>query len=86
MKFFCGIIGYSDNGNENPVDILSKHWGYRQIWKLLQPLLFWRRDTKDVDVLDIYKAPLVLSQISNKRGVTRITQVCVLLALSLSTK
>ena len=35
------IIGfYHIDGNENPADILSKHWGYRQIWKLLQPLLF----------------------------------------------
>ena len=51
------IIGfYHIDGNKNPADILSKHWGYRQIWKLLQPLLFWRGDTKDIDVLDLYKA------------------------------
>jgi len=36
------IIGfYHIDGNENLADILIKHWGYRQIWKLLQPLLFW---------------------------------------------
>ena len=52
------IVGfYHINGDENPADILSKHWGYRQIWKLLQPLLFWKGDTKDIDVLDLYKAP-----------------------------
>ncbi len=51
------IIGfYHIEGNENPANILSKHWGYRQIWKLLQPLLFWRGDTKDIDVLNLYKA------------------------------
>jgi len=40
------IIGfYHIDGTENPADIFSKHWGYRQIWKLLQPLLFWIGDT-----------------------------------------
>ena len=28
-------------GEINPADILSKHWGCQQIWKQLQPLLFW---------------------------------------------
>jgi len=51
------IIGfYHIDGGENPADNLSKHWGYWQIWKLLQPLLFWRGDTMDIDVLDLYKA------------------------------
>ena len=48
---------YYIDGDENPADILSKHWGYQQIWKLLQPLLFWKGDTKDIDMLDLYKAP-----------------------------
>ena len=26
---------------KNPADILSKHWGYQQVWELLRPLLFW---------------------------------------------
>ncbi len=52
------IIGfYHINGDKNPANILSKHWGYRQIWKLLQPLLFWKGNTKDINVLDLYKAP-----------------------------
>jgi hypothetical protein len=35
------IIGfYHVNGVRNPADILSKHWGYQQVWKLLRPLLF----------------------------------------------
>ena len=29
-------------GEINPADILSKHWGHQQIWKQLQPLLFWK--------------------------------------------
>ena len=29
----------------NPSDILSKHWGYGQVWQLLKPLLFWKGDT-----------------------------------------
>ena len=32
-------------GPQNPADILSKHWGYSQVWSLLQPLLFWEGDT-----------------------------------------
>jgi hypothetical protein len=32
-------------GHLNPADTLSKHWGYQQVWPLLQPILFWRGDT-----------------------------------------
>ncbi len=28
-------------GNLNAADILSKHWGYSDIWQNLQILLFW---------------------------------------------
>jgi hypothetical protein len=39
---------------DNPADILSKHWGHKQVWPLLQPLLFWEGDTMDLapDELD----------------------------------
>ena len=51
------IIGfYHIDDKENPADILSKHLGYQQIWKLFQPLLFWKGDTKDIDMLDLHKA------------------------------
>ena len=37
------IIGfYFIEGENNPADILSKHWGYQHIWKLLHPFLFWK--------------------------------------------
>ena len=29
----------------NPADILSKHWDYASIWQTLRPLLFWAHDT-----------------------------------------
>ncbi|MGL5934729.1 MAG: Ty1/Copia family ribonuclease HI, partial [Cetobacterium sp.] len=33
-------------GHINPADILSKHWGYQQIWaSSLRPILFWKGDT-----------------------------------------
>ena len=32
-------------GHLNPSDILSKHWGYAQVWPLLQTCLFWQGDT-----------------------------------------
>ena len=35
-------------GEHNPADILSKHWGYQQIWPLLQPILFWQGDTRNI--------------------------------------
>ena len=28
-----------------PANILSKYWGHQQIWKQLQPLLFWKGDS-----------------------------------------
>jgi hypothetical protein len=43
------MVGYHFvPGNINPADILSKHWGYDQVWSLLQPLLFWKGDTADI--------------------------------------
>jgi hypothetical protein len=35
-------------GKINPADILSKHWGYSQIWTQLKTLLFWTGDTADI--------------------------------------
>ena len=41
------------NGKDNPADILSKHWGYQQVWHLLKPILFWQGDTVDInDTID----------------------------------
>ena len=36
---------YHIPGVINPADILSKHWGYSQIWDVLKPILFWKGDT-----------------------------------------
>ena len=45
----AGIMTYRYlKGEDNPADILSKHWGYQQVWKLLQPILFWEGDTMDL--------------------------------------
>jgi hypothetical protein len=50
------IIGfYHVDGVLNPADILSKHWGYQQVWKLLRPLLFWPGDTLDILELESVK-------------------------------
>ena len=35
-------------GHINPAEILSKHWGYQQVWPMLQALLFWKGDTKEL--------------------------------------
>jgi hypothetical protein len=36
-------------GEINPADILSKHWGYQQVWTQLKSILFWQGDTADID-------------------------------------
>jgi hypothetical protein len=56
LSFYCvreaiavGILSfYFLSGNDNPADILSKHWGYPQIWERLKSLLFWRGDTSSI--------------------------------------
>ena len=35
-------------GEHNPADVLSKHWGYAQIWPTLQPVMFWEGDTANL--------------------------------------
>jgi hypothetical protein len=35
-------------GDINPADILSKHWGYSQIWPQLKTVLFWKGDTAEI--------------------------------------
>ena len=32
---------YHTPGEGNPADIVSKHWGYQQVWSQLKPLFFW---------------------------------------------
>jgi hypothetical protein len=45
-----GMIGfYFIPGEINPADILSKHWGYAQIWSQLKALLFWKGDTGNIN-------------------------------------
>lgn len=36
-------------GESNPADILSKHWGYSQIWTRLKAVLFWTGDTAEIE-------------------------------------
>ena len=49
----AGIVGFFHiPGDCNPADILSKHWGYQQVWQLLQPLLFWQGDTAEIGMRD----------------------------------
>lgn len=42
LKF---VSFYHMPGAINPADILSKHWGYSQVWGQLNALLFWKGDT-----------------------------------------
>jgi hypothetical protein len=36
------------SGDDNPADILSKHWGYTQIKERVKALLFWKEDAEDI--------------------------------------
>ena len=36
-------------GTENPADILSKHWGYSNVWDQLQSLMFWEGDPINIE-------------------------------------
>jgi hypothetical protein len=38
-------------GKDNPADVVSKHWSYGCIWKLLQPILSWKGDTAMIGTL-----------------------------------
>jgi hypothetical protein len=43
------ILGfYFLPGEDNPADILDKHWGYTQIKERLKTLLSWRGDTANM--------------------------------------
>ena len=45
----AGIVGFFHiPSGLNPADILTKPWGYGQVWDLLQPLMFWKGDTADL--------------------------------------
>jgi hypothetical protein len=58
---------YHIPGSNNPADILSKHWGYSQVWDQLKTLLFWKGDTGLIQVQGQDTPP------SAKRGVTKST-------------
>jgi len=44
----CYISFTFIDGEYNPADILSKHWGYQQVWKILKPILFFGGNTADL--------------------------------------
>ena len=35
-------------GENNPADIVSKHWGQAQVWQLIRPLLFYSGETTEI--------------------------------------
>jgi len=47
------IAFYHLPGHLNPADILSKHWGYSQVWPQLKAFLFWQGDTYDLLDLEL---------------------------------
>ena len=39
---------YHIRGENNPADIVSKHWGQAQVWHLIRPLLFYSGETTEL--------------------------------------
>ena len=35
-------------GENNPADIVSKHWGQAQVWHVIRPLLFYSGETTEI--------------------------------------
>jgi hypothetical protein len=35
-------------GHLNPADILSKHWGYQQVWPILRTVMFWMGNPSEI--------------------------------------
>jgi hypothetical protein len=62
------IVFHYIPGVINPADILSKHWGYAQIWEQLRTVLFWQGDTACVTPSNHRLRP------ATERGVTRFEQ------------
>ncbi|KAL7455007.1 hypothetical protein ACHAWC_006593 [Mediolabrus comicus] len=52
------------DGKDNVSDILTKHWGYQQVWPVLRPVLFWEGRTTDI----MQAARKVMSALVWKRG------------------
>ena len=62
------LVFYFIPGTINPADILSKHWGYAQVWEQLRTVLFWKGDTGDIKDTSHCHPP------STERGVTNSEQ------------
>ena len=44
-----GMLSFTHcKGENNPADLMSKHWGFSQVWTQLNALFFWRGDTADL--------------------------------------
>ena len=39
---------YHISGKHNPADILSKHWGFAEVWSQLKTMLFWMGETMEI--------------------------------------
>ena len=60
-------------GHLNPADILSKHWGYPQVWaSALRPILFWRGDTSNLLLDEVQptqrKAKEIMEEVHSGQG------------------
>jgi hypothetical protein len=69
-------------GDLNIADILSKHWGYAQVWPMLRAVMFWTGNPSDLLLGDTpqpqqegsEKCPVSMGNISNPEGDSSMTQ------------
>jgi hypothetical protein len=67
----AGIILFGHiSGKKNVADVLSKHWGFTEVWPLLKALLFWRGDTSIIGD-EVAKKGEMASQLDEKTDPTR---------------
>ena len=65
------------DGKKNPADTLSKHYSHADVWKHLEPLMFWKGigpnlDVEEVQELIVKKAVMKVVNPGQKKGSVRI--------------
>ena len=50
----CGVLNFHHiKGKANPSDVLSKHYAHKDVWPMLEPVMFWKGTGPPQDVLDM---------------------------------
>ena len=58
-------------GENNPADIVSKHWGQAQVWHLIRPLLFYSGETT-TEIADERKQGKVTKEMEKRKMTAKV--------------